>query len=40
MNELRSRHPRFRGNLEDLREFELLAASPVRDPAREGALRS
>ena len=40
MNELRSRHPRFRGNWEDLRQFELLAASPLRSQAREDALRS
>jgi hypothetical protein len=40
MAELKSKHPRFQGNWEDLRQFQLLASSPIRSQAREDALRS
>lgn len=34
----RQRHPRFRGNWQDLLEFEQLATSPIRSPKRGTAL--
>jgi hypothetical protein len=41
MNEHESaRHPRFHGNWEDLRQFEMLASSQIRSPMREDALRA
>ncbi len=39
MDDLQSKHPAFRGNWDDLKEFELLASSPVRSQAREDALQ-
>jgi uncharacterized protein YjbI with pentapeptide repeats len=35
-----ARHPRFHGNWEDLRQFEMLASSAVRSSMREDALRA
>lgn len=39
MNNLKAKHPNFRGNWKDLEQFEMLAQSPVRSPQREKALK-
>jgi hypothetical protein len=36
---MKSRHPSFKGNWDDLYEFELLASSPIRTEKREEALK-
>jgi hypothetical protein len=40
VNDLKSKHPNFTGNWNDLEHFELLTKSPIRTPEREIALRS